>query len=125
MNADSPAAGYREILLQRLVAAFNSCARSGDFAPCSDLFADDAVMEFEGVPDWGPFEGKAAIIRRLSSEPPDDELQIRNWRDDGRSIHAQFIWRDLPEALGGALVLQGKDAKITHLIVAFGGPDVR
>lgn len=125
MTADSPAAGDRERALQRLVNAFNTCARSGDFAPCSDLFTDDAVMEYEGVPDWGPFEGKAAIIRKLSNEPPDDEVRITRWRDDGRRIHAQFIWSDLPEARGGTFVLEANDARISHLIVAFGGPDAR
>lgn len=125
MTGDSPAPDEREILLQRLVAAFNTCARSGDFTPCSELFADDAVMEFEGTPDWGPFEGKAAIVQRLSAQPPDDEVRIRRWRDDGRRIHAQFVFNDLPEAVGGMFVLSSQDGKITHLIVAFGGPDAR
>ena len=42
--------------LARHVETFNAAVESGDFAPLVALFAEDARLEFVGVPA-GPFEG--------------------------------------------------------------------
>jgi hypothetical protein len=125
MQADSLTTEEAGKLLQQLVSLFNGCVRTQDFSQCIDLFDDTAVLEYEGIPDWGPFEGKSAIARRLHDDPPDDELVVTGWKYERGRIVAQFKWRDIPEARGGTFVIVPRDRKIARLIIAFGGPDAR
>ena len=112
-------------LLERLVSQFNAGVRSRNFSQYLDLFDQRAVLEYEGVPDWGPFEGKDAIARRFEDDPPDDEIRVTRWKYDRGRVIAQFVWRDIPEACGGAIVIVPRDQKVTHLTIAFGGPAAR
>jgi steroid Delta-isomerase len=45
---------------------FNRGVESGDFSDMVSYFADDAVLEFEGVPA-GPFVGRDAIAEAYRS----------------------------------------------------------
>ena len=47
-------------LMREHVARFNAAVESGDWAPMLEQFADDAVLEFRGIP-VGPFSGRDAI----------------------------------------------------------------
>lgn len=108
--------------LQRLVSAFNASVRNGNFATFVDLFADDAVLEFEGINDYGPFTGHAAIAAKFATDPPDDQIHVIRWKMQGAQIVAEFKWLDIPEAIGGCLIVTPRDEHIGHITVAFGGP---
>lgn len=114
-----------EALLERIVASHNAGARTGDFSPFVALFTADAIMEFEGVPDWGPFTGRDAIARRLAADPPDDEIHVTRWRFERGTIVAEFRWSDIPEASGGCFIVEPRDEHIARLTIAFGGPHRR
>ena len=65
---------------------FNAAVESGDFGPLVELFADDAVLEFVGVPA-GPFVGRDAIAAAYAAQPPDDALDVpRGLRGSGRDV---------------------------------------
>lgn len=108
--------------LQSVVSAFNAGARSGDFSAFVDLFADDAVLEFEGINDYGPFTGQAAIAAKFATDPPDDQIRVTRWKTHGARIVAEFRWLDIPEASGGCLIITPREERIAHMTVAFGGP---
>lgn len=111
-----------EGLLQRVVSAFNASVRSGDFSAFVDLFADDAVLEFEGINDYGPYTGHAAIAAKFATNPPDDQIRVTRWKTHGAQIVAEFKWLDIPEAIGGCLIITPGGERIEHITVAFGGP---
>jgi hypothetical protein len=125
MQAAFPTQEEAGKLLERLVALFNTSVRSRDFSEYVEMFQDDAVVDYEGVPERGPLEGKPAIAQRFADEPPDDEVRVTRWKYDGGRILAQFVWKDIPEARGGALVIVPRGDKIAHLTIAFGGPACR
>jgi steroid Delta-isomerase len=62
-------------LLEREVQAFNAGVRSGDWSALVELFADDAELEFVGIP-VGPFRGREAIGEAYRAQPPDDEIVL-------------------------------------------------
>jgi steroid Delta-isomerase len=64
-----------EQLLAEHVERFNAGVRSGDFAPMLELFAEDATLEFRGVP-VGPFHGRDAVSAAYAAQPPDDEIDV-------------------------------------------------
>jgi hypothetical protein len=111
-----------EALLERVVAAFNAAARTGDVTAFVDLFTDDAVMDFEGIPEEGPFEGREAIAEKFRDDPPDDEVRVRRWKAQDNVISAEFYLRDIPEAIGGCFTIEPRYQKIARLTIAFGGP---
>jgi hypothetical protein len=54
-------------LLDEHVARFNADVRTGDWSAMLELFADDAELEFFGIP-VGPFAGREAIALRILYE---------------------------------------------------------
>jgi hypothetical protein len=106
--------------LERHVAIFNACVRSGDFEPLVALFADDATLEFEGVPA-GPFHGRDAIATAYSAQPPTDTMQVLAVRveDDGTVVEP-FSWSAAGGARSGEMRLVVADGLIRRLVVAFG-----
>ena len=105
-------------LLDEHVERFNAAVRSGDFAPMLENFADDATMAFEGVP-VGPFVGKDAIAEAYRAQPPDDELDVLDVREDGDTVVAGYAWRREPETRAGELRLTVDGGRITRLVVTF------
>jgi steroid delta-isomerase len=99
-------------LLEREVAAFNEGVRSGDWVPLVELFAEDAVLEFEGIP-VGPFRGRDAIAEAYRTSPPDDEIVLL----DGGPAYA---WSKDPERPAGELHLDELDGRIVRLLVVYG-----
>lgn len=110
--------------LDHFVSVFNASVRRGNFADFVRLFAGDAVLEYDGIPD-PPIEGIAAIARRYQENPPDDEIRVIRWKAQGDRIMAEFRWCDIPEASGGCCIIQLRGGEIAHLTVAFGGPASR
>jgi ketosteroid isomerase-like protein len=95
-------------LLAEHVERFNTGVRSGDFAAMVELFADDATLEFEGVP-VGPFHGREAIAAAYREQPPDDEIEVLEASEDGDEVVARYAWlRD--------------EGRIARLAVTFDAP---
>ena len=99
-------------LLEREVDAFNDGVRTGDWSPLVALFADDSVLEFEGIP-VGPFRGRDAIAEAYRSMPPDDEILLL---DGGPG----YAWSKEPERPAGELHLEERDGRIVRLRVVYG-----
>ena len=99
-------------LLEREVAAFNEGVRSGDWSSLVELFAEDAVLEFEGIP-VGPFRGRDAIAEAYRTMPPDDEIVLL---DGG----PRYAWAKEPERAAGELRLEERNGHIAKLLVVYG-----
>jgi steroid Delta-isomerase len=99
-------------LLEREVEAFNDGVRTGDWSALLALFAEDAVLEFEGIP-VGPFVGREAIAEAYRSMPPDDEIVLL---DGGPG----YAWSKEPTRPAGELHLDGRDGHIVRLLVIYG-----
>jgi hypothetical protein len=125
MQAAFPTADEAGKFLERVVGVFNACVRCGDFTALVNLFDDDAVLDFEGIPERGPVAGKAAIKQHFRFDPPDDEIRVTRWKWDRGHIYARFVWQDIPEAMGGCVDIEPREEKIARLTLAFGGPAAR
>ncbi len=121
MIAGSPAHDEAGALLEQLVSLYNAGIRAREFSGFLALLTDDAVLDFEGVPERGALDGKAAIAQRLHDDPPDDEIRIRRWKLSGACIVAEFAWAGIPEG-GGCLFVEPQDGSIARLTIALGGP---
>lgn len=108
-------------LLERCISLYNTGVRTRDFTGFLALLAEDAVLEFEGVPARGPLSGKAAIAQHLHDDPPDDQLRVARWKTVGPQIVAEFSWTDIPES-GGCLLFRVADSHIEHVTIVLGGP---
>jgi steroid delta-isomerase len=97
------------------VARFNEGVRTGDWSAMLAHFADDAEMEFVGVP-VGPFHGREAIEEAYRRQPPDDELVVLEDRGDGT---ARYAWAKTADRAAGDLRLTVTDGRITRLVVTF------
>jgi RimJ/RimL family protein N-acetyltransferase len=103
-------------LLYEYVARHNVGVRTGDWEPLGECFADDAVLEFEGV-TAGPFAGREAIVAAYRERPPDDEVRVLEAaEEDGRGV-ALYAWSSRPGAQAGRLLLTPAGEKILTLVV--------
>src|SRR5262249_18868295 len=107
-------------LLAEQVARFNEGVRSGNFERMLELFADDTVLEFRGVP-VGPFHGIDAIRAAYRDQPPDDEISVQEAeaRQDGDTVVAPYGWRRDHGRRAGEMWLTGREARIARLVVTF------
>ncbi len=105
--------------LERHVETFNAAVRAGDFAPLVELFADDATLEFDGVP-VGPFHGRDAIAAAYAAQPPSDTMTVLDVRveDDGTVVEP-FSWATDGGARSGEMRLVVEADRIHRLVVAF------
>ena len=105
--------------LARHVETFNAAVRSGDFAPLVALFADDAILEFVGVPA-GPFRGRDAIAAAYAAQPPTDTMTLlaTHVEDDGTVVEP-FSWSSDAGARSGEMRLDVESGRIRRLVVAF------
>jgi steroid Delta-isomerase len=122
-SANGAAASEAEArLLAEHVERFNQAIRTGDFGPMLEQFADDARLEFVGVP-VGPFAGRQAIADAYRDQPPDDEVDLLGMarvEADG-TIETDYAWRrDAGRRSGRMLITPTADrAMITRLVVTF------
>ena len=108
-----------QAFLERHVALFNAAVCSGDFSQFVDNFTEDAILEYDGIPD-PPYVGRQAIAQRYRDDPPDDPVSVVRWKTKNGCIIAEFRWRDIPEAIGGCVVIERRGDKVSHLTVAVG-----
>jgi steroid Delta-isomerase len=100
------------------VRVFNEAASSGRWEPFIDRFAEDAELEFVGVPA-GPFIGKQAIAQAYRENPPDDVIAIDGApRRAGDTIVVPYRWNRTSEK--GTMRMTWKAGLITKLVVTFG-----
>jgi drug/metabolite transporter (DMT)-like permease len=105
-------------LLGDHVDRFNAGVRTGDWGPMVGGFAEDAEMEFRGVP-VGPFVGRDAIGAAYREQPPDDELQVLEQRQADGRIEARYAWLAEPDVAAGEMFLTPENGAIRKLVVTF------
>jgi steroid Delta-isomerase len=105
-------------LLDDHVESFNAGVRTGDWSSMLERFADDAEMEFRGVP-VGPFHGKEAIAEAYRAQPPDDELGVLEERERDGRVEARYAWLAEPEVPAGELLLTAEGGLIRKLVITF------
>ena len=104
------------VFLARHERTFNEAVESGDFAPLVDLFAEDALLEFVGVPA-GPFVGRDAIAAAYAAQPPDDALDVVSVEQESDGAFTErFAWR---RGGSGTMRVTVADGRIARLVVAF------
>ena len=104
--------------LDELVAAFNAGVHTGDWTAYLSAFADDATLEFPGVPA-GPFRGRDAIREAYEASPPDDTIEVVGAEDDATDERTvRFRW----QRTGATGTMRGRldgDGRIVRLVVTF------
>ena len=105
-------------LFQRHVEWFNEGVRTGDYGPMLEQFADDAELEFVGVPA-GPFVGKDEIGAAYAAQPPDDTVEILEVREEAGVVVADYAWSADGGVRAGRMLLTPEDGKIAKLVVTF------
>jgi steroid Delta-isomerase len=104
--------------LDSYIEAHNAAVRSGDWSSFGDWFADDAELRFEGVP-VGPFRGRQEICAAYESQPPDDEVEIRNVRSEGDRMLADYGWQADGGSRAGELRVTWEGDLIRELVITF------
>jgi steroid delta-isomerase len=105
-------------LLREHVERFNAGIRTGDWGPMLEGFADDAEMEFRGIP-VGPFTGRGAIAAAYREQPPDDEMRVLEERERDERVEARYAWLAEPDVAAGEMWLTHEDGLIRKLVVTF------
>jgi hypothetical protein len=100
------------------IADHNAAVRSGDWRTFAGWFTDDAEVRFEGVP-VGPFHGRETIRAAYESQPPDDEVDIRNVREEADRTRADYGWKREPGVRAGELRLRWQRDCIAELVITF------
>jgi hypothetical protein len=100
------------------IAAHNEAVRSGEWGRFAEWFTDDAEVRFEGVP-VGPFRGRDEIRRAYEERPPDDEVEIRNVREEGDRTVADYGWAADDGVRAGELRLAWDAERVRELVITF------
>ncbi len=100
--------------MERQVEGFNHGVCTGDWSSMLALFADDAELEFVGIP-VGPFRGRDAIGEAYRVQPPDDEIVVLEDRGDS----AVYAWSREPARPAGELHLEERDSAIARLRILY------
>jgi RimJ/RimL family protein N-acetyltransferase len=105
-------------LLYEYVARHDQGVRTGDWEPLEECFADDAVLEFEGVP-VGPFAGRDQIVAACRGRPPDHEVRVLSAEERPGGVEAQYSWAAEPDRPAGRLLITLRDSLVERLVVIF------
>jgi steroid delta-isomerase len=101
------------------IADHNAGVRTGDWSRFAAWFTDDAEVRFEGVP-VGPFHGRDEIRAAYESRPPDDEVEIRDVREEPDRTIADYGWHAGAGEHAVELRLWWDGARIRELVITFG-----
>jgi hypothetical protein len=104
--------------IDRYIATHNAAVRSGDWSAFSEWFTEDAEVRFEGAP-VGPLRGKEAIRAAYESRPPDEEVEVRNVRTDGKGTVVDYGWADDQGVRAGELRITWDEDRISELVITF------
>jgi steroid Delta-isomerase len=102
-------------VLDRHVAGFNEGVRTGDWSAMLEQLADDAELEFVGIP-VGPFAGKETIAEAYRAQPPDDELVVLALLGENAVVYA---WSREPARPAGELHLAVEDGRVQRIRVLY------
>jgi steroid delta-isomerase len=102
-------------VLDRHVAGFNEGVRTGDWSAMLEQLAEDAELEFVGIP-VGPFVGKDAIAEAYRAQPPDDELVVLEQLGEDAAVYA---WLHEPTRPSGELHLTVEDGRVQRVRVLY------
>ena len=102
-------------VLDRHVSGFNEGVRTGDWSAMLEQLADDAELEFVGIP-VGPFAGKDAIAEAYRAQPPDDELVVLEPLGDNAVVYA---WSREPARPAGELHLTVEAGRVQRIRVLY------
>jgi RimJ/RimL family protein N-acetyltransferase len=108
------------MLLHDYVMVHNECVRTGEWQPLGNWFAEDAEVEFDGVP-VGPFRGRAEIVAAYETRPPDDEVVVFDARAGEERVVASYGWLREPATVAGRMFVTPCDGKIERLLVTLEG----
>ena len=103
--------------VERHCELFNECVRTGDWAPFTATFADDARMEFTDLP-VGPFVGREQIAVAYAEQPPTDTMTLEAVETlDPHTARALFVW----DASGadGTMVVRWRAGRVAAVEVTF------
>jgi steroid delta-isomerase len=100
------------------IGAHNAAVRTGEWEAFSRWFTDAAEVRFEGVP-VGPFRGRDEIRAAYESRPPDDEVEVRNVRDEGDRTVADYGWLADAGVRAGELRVTWDGDLIRELVITF------
>ena len=105
-------------LVEAHVAAFAEAVGSSRWTGFAERFADDAEMDFVGVPA-GPFSGRAAIAAAYAADPPSEALELTGpVTTEGDDAVAPFRWVD-SGGTGTMRLRFGGTGLVERLVVAF------
>ena len=105
-----------ETLLAEYVRRHNQGVKTGKFEPLADLFADNAIVRFEGIA-FGPLQGRAAILTGFRQHPPDDELITDAVHGNDRSAGCVYRWKKQPDTQAGTLQIDIDDRLIASMVI--------
>jgi RimJ/RimL family protein N-acetyltransferase len=104
--------------LYEYVARHNQGVRTGDWEALGECFAENARLEFEGVP-VGPLAGRDTIVAAYRERPPDDEVRILDAAEAEGGVGARYSWALAPERQAGRMHVTLRGAAIERLVVTF------
>ena len=104
-------------LLEKYILLHNYGIDTGDFGPMFELFADNAVFEFEDE-RIGSFAGIEMITGVFRRQAPTTKLVISNLEDNDGVASADYADEDRPTIRLGLLILEPEDDKIKRLFIA-------
>ena len=109
----------REVF-DRHVRLFNEGIRTRNFGPMTSHFADNAEMYFEGIP-VGPFQGRTAIEKAYSAQPPDDEVIVLTVKEDPNRnvIVGEYAWSRKAKQRAGEMEIMTNRDQIARLTVRY------
>ena len=99
------------------IRVFNAAVLSHDWSAFVARFADDAVVEFVGVPT-GPFSGRDAIAEAYAQSPPDDTIEpIGTATIDADELVVPYRW--VTTGATGTMRFTGRAGQIQRLVITF------
>ncbi|MBS0249149.1 MAG: nuclear transport factor 2 family protein [Proteobacteria bacterium] len=103
-------------LLAEYVSRHNAGVASGDFAPLTALFADDARLIFTGALNR-TFAGRAAIAEAFATTPPSAGIDVEPARDERGETRAGYAFQDAAGRPAGTIALTVADGRIASLVI--------
>jgi hypothetical protein len=103
-------------LLESYQILHNYGIESGEFGPMLELFAEDAIFEFEDE-RIGKFEGIDMIAGVFRRQSPTVKLAVSNMKEGAGIATADYADENLPEKRLGSITLEPVNDKIGRLFI--------
>ena len=103
-------------LLRRYILFHNLGVETGEFEPLLQLFADDAVFEFEN-PKIGEFKGIVMIRGIFRRQPPSMTIAIGEINETHNNAKADYMLEEELQIRQGYISLDVKNDRIQKLLI--------